>query len=352
MSRAYYVRVLVGAALVAAAALSPRSAGQDRKPAAAPKLEGHRGGVTAIAFGPRGNVIATGAGNGVVRLWDAKTGELIAKMNDHAGESITGLAFSPDGGLLAGSGKGAVVLWDLALKDGAGAPKGTPIGSDGEARYADVSISGDGTEVCCVKRLRSPSYPGYLLRFNKPQGTHSRYEDLRNFDPRAVACVPDAESRLAAVYGECGEKAAPAVILFGLGDTKVVTRGVPPPAKDAPQRVHFSPDGKWLGVCSGATFAVWRVPGSQIIGGDPVTVGGDVYAAALGPGDRAATVEPPSESQDLDVILWKLGPEPKRVAAHPTGFRDVRCLAFSPDGATLAVGGYIDGAVHLWALDQ
>ena len=120
-------------------------------------------------------------------------------------------------------------------RDGYAYDFGMPIGSDGEARYADVSISGDGTEVCCVKRLRSPSYPGYLLRFNKPQGTHSRYEDLRNFDPRAVACVPDAESRLAAVYGECGEKAAPAVILFGLGDTKVVTRGVPPPAKDAPQ---------------------------------------------------------------------------------------------------------------------
>ena len=340
-------RIGVCAAFLAALGFAP---GQDRKPEAKVKLEGHRGGVTALAFGPKGALVATGAGNGVVRVWDAKTGELTVKMNDHAGEGITGLAFSPDGTLLAASAKGAVVLWELTTRDGP--PKPLTVNTDSDARFADVSFSGDGNEVCSVKRFRSLSYPGYLTRFNKPQGTNSRFEDIKAFDPRAIACVPDAESRLAAVYGESGEKNVPAVFLFGLGDTKIVTRGVPPPAKDAPHRITFSPEGKWLGVCSGAALVVWKVPGSQIVGGDPLAVPGDAYAAALGTGDRAATVGPPVEGQNAEVTLWKLGTDAKKLATHPTELKDVRCLAFSPDGSTLALGGYTDGAVHLWALSE
>jgi len=38
-------------------------------------LEGHTSGVTAVAFLPDGNRIASGAWDGAIWLWDAKTGK-------------------------------------------------------------------------------------------------------------------------------------------------------------------------------------------------------------------------------------------------------------------------------------
>ena len=40
---------------------------QPKKPDVVAKLEGHRGGVSAIAYSAKGDRIATGSGNGVVR---------------------------------------------------------------------------------------------------------------------------------------------------------------------------------------------------------------------------------------------------------------------------------------------
>src|SRR5262245_4528351 len=83
--------------------VSGSAAGQEKKFGVRAKLEGHRGGVTAVAFSRDGKLIATGAGNGIVFLWDAKTGEQLAKMNEHNGNTITGAAISPDGTRLAAS---------------------------------------------------------------------------------------------------------------------------------------------------------------------------------------------------------------------------------------------------------
>src|SRR5262249_49895601 len=70
--------------VVCALGASPVSA-QDTKPDAKVKLEGHRGGVTALAFAPDGETIATGSGNGVVRLWDPHTGEVQVKLDPVSG---------------------------------------------------------------------------------------------------------------------------------------------------------------------------------------------------------------------------------------------------------------------------
>src|SRR5262249_48948891 len=143
------------------------------------------------------------------------------------------------------------------------------------------------------------------------------------FDPVAMACAPDTDTQATAVYGTFGND-TPAVFLFGLGDVKTITRGVPPLAKDAPRQIHYSPDGKWLGVCSGQ-LVVWKVPGSQIIGGEPLLVAADAHAGAIGPKDVVVTAPTPIEGQTVELTFWKLGTEAKKLATHKTDLVDVKC---------------------------
>ena len=68
---------------------------------------------TSIAFSPKGDVIATGTVNRVVKLWDIKDGNCIATLEGHA-YPILALAFSPDGDkLVSGSGDTTLRIWDV-----------------------------------------------------------------------------------------------------------------------------------------------------------------------------------------------------------------------------------------------
>ncbi|MFN8150288.1 MAG: TIR domain-containing protein [Solirubrobacterales bacterium] len=68
--------------------------------------------VTIARFSEDGDRLATGDSGGVVRVWDAGTGDLVATMSGHTG-AINDLAFSEEGGLLAtGSADGTARLWE------------------------------------------------------------------------------------------------------------------------------------------------------------------------------------------------------------------------------------------------
>jgi WD40 repeat protein len=379
-------------AVGAIAAYGVIAAGQSKLPELRPNLEGHRGGVTAITFNGDGSEIATGAGNGIVRIWNAKTGKLKSKqdeLRDFKGISITGLTFAQDGSTLAASGKGRVGLWSpVELKvpraDSGTNPKTARFdefksyrwlafpSTDSEADYADSATTGDGKEVYITRRHKSFNYPGRVLRYDKVRDLTEERPGPKYLDPRAVACISDPDSGLAAVYASTGEKGEgnSAVLLYGLGDTKIITRGVPPLTnKSALPRITFSTDGKWLAAYAG-TLALWPVPGSHIIGGDPTMLEG-VFAAAIGPKNLMATVSPQDESQNASVVLWKLEAQTKRyglfgvhwmkqttevkkVDTLQTNLKDVSCLAFSPDpnGVRLAIGGTTDGVVQLWKLNE
>lgn len=74
------------------------------------RLEGHNDIVWGIAFSPDGKLLASGSRDRTIKLWHPK-GALIQTLNDHS-DAITGLSFSPDGQTLASASRDTTVkLW-------------------------------------------------------------------------------------------------------------------------------------------------------------------------------------------------------------------------------------------------
>ncbi|MCL5282561.1 MAG: hypothetical protein M1376_21960 [Planctomycetes bacterium] len=67
--------------------------------------------ITVIAFSPDGTHLVSGDNAGMIQLWDADTGHRIARFY-HGGE-LSGVGFSPDGTrILSGSADGTIKTWD------------------------------------------------------------------------------------------------------------------------------------------------------------------------------------------------------------------------------------------------
>jgi WD40 repeat protein len=74
---------------------------------------GHTDWVVTLAFGPNGNILASGSYDGTVRLWDVHTAQCLKTLRGHSDRVLT-VSFSPDGNTLAsGSSDRTIKLWQV-----------------------------------------------------------------------------------------------------------------------------------------------------------------------------------------------------------------------------------------------
>ena len=75
-------------------------------------LEGHSGSIYAIAFSPKDNILASGANDKSIMIWNFETGALVRTIEAHDYLGIDELSFSPDGSMLASaSSDGTATIW-------------------------------------------------------------------------------------------------------------------------------------------------------------------------------------------------------------------------------------------------
>ncbi len=82
------------------------------------RLPGHEKAAECVAFSPDGRLVATGSWAGVLRIWDARSGQLLRTVPAHGQDRISAVAFHPDGRSLAtASYDRTVKIWDAATGD-------------------------------------------------------------------------------------------------------------------------------------------------------------------------------------------------------------------------------------------
>jgi len=294
-------------------------------------LRGHEKWVAGVAFSPNG-WLASGGGDGTVRIWDVVTGEQIGPplkphtltdksviFNDAAIRIVRNVAFSPDGKLVAAAyWDGTVGVWDAAA--------GQLVRTLEGHRHCvhNVAFSPDG------KRLASASWDGtiklWYVDTYKEERTLKGHRDWvlgLSFSPDGRRLATGCMDAMIKLWDLAKVHEMPVLT----GHTEEVLS------------VSFAPDGVLLASGSAdGTVKVWNTVSGEVLqtlkeyphAVDCVALSADKLATGVG----------------QTASIWDLpsGQRQRSLAGHADS---VTCLVFSPDGRYLATGSR-DRRVIIW----
>jgi WD40 repeat protein len=193
--------------------------------------------IRSVAISPDARVLATGAADGVVRLWDVRRGRLLWSLHGHSGV-VAAVSFSSDGRFVVSAGEdGQARIWEV--RNGVL----SHVLSGHRAALTSASFSPDGSRILTTSRDATArlwkASDGSLIKDLRGHRDTVTFGSFSADGSRIVTASLDHFARL--WDGRTGEE------LEELGGHFAGIR-----------RARFSPDGRWVVTAGPGTAGLWQ----------------------------------------------------------------------------------------------
>jgi WD40 repeat protein len=327
--------------------------------------------IHAIAVSPDNRSIAAGDEDGVIRIWDSGSYELIRKVGKHRG-SVTSVSFSPDSRwLVSGSEDESVRIWDCGI----GQAIGDPLEGHTDWVHGQRIVSGTDKTIriwSCHTRLLVRTIKVdevvYAVALSKDRIAAAVGRDVYVLDvetgDRIALMEGHSSNVLTIAFSSDGS-----LIASGSEDTTIRVWNA-----EAGKEIHrldghtqlvcsvaFSPDSQWIASASAdKTERAWSSDTGRPVGPlltghtdcvNSITFSIDGYQIISGSNDGTIRISTAPRKQ---ITTLHLSPPP--ASSHPDriqleGHPSVLSTSRSPDGF-LYSASTLEGKVSIWNVDR
>jgi WD40 repeat protein len=307
--------------------------------------DGHHGFVTALAFSPDDTLLASqGNSNETIRIWETNTGRLRGVVPIFGNSLSNPLAFSPDGGLLAGVriDPPSVVVFDVT----SGATVAQLRREEDERAIGDLRFSTDGATLFTVEQQR-----GALRTWNIP--TRTLVRDVRvGFGEGQNQLVRfSRDGRFVVVAKSVNRAPSPPPYHLGIWNTETgeQTRALELGEAGMPRVAAFSPNNQqlYLGTYAGDVLS-FDIVNNRVLTyfrhGNRKQADGILHIALSNNGKVLTTTTSWRSDNIIDVWNTTTG---ANIAEYPAHGFQLYSLAVSSTGDRVASGG-ADSVISLW----